>query len=276
MWKDTIKAEIKDILTNSPVIYKYVGCSKIVLKILKESKLQLSSPKNFNDPFDCYEKLITFEKISAADLERLTKKYANQFPDAIKKIEIGLKKSNFGEISEAYKKYGISNFISTVGITCFSRNYKHNLMWSHYGESHSGICLGFDLIELYSSLEKVPNSDKSLLKVNYESVFESKDFFQDGLSSIIHWLKTKSIYWIYEDEIRLLYTKLKLNDSGKKFIKISQKSFSEIIFGVNFPFDQNSELLDYISTNYPKIDLYKMQPTKNSFEIDRVKITLKN
>lgn len=45
MWKDNIKAEIKDILINSPVIYKYLGNPEIALKILQESKLQLSSPK---------------------------------------------------------------------------------------------------------------------------------------------------------------------------------------------------------------------------------------
>lgn len=145
-------------------------------------------------------------------------------------------------------------------------------MWSHYGKSHSGVCLGFNLIELYSSLEKIPNSDKALFKIDYKSVFESKDFFQDGLGSIIHWLKTKSIYWEYEDELRLLYTKLKLDDTGKKMIKIGPNSINEIIFGFNFSFDQNLELMNFLKINYPKIDLYKMQPEKNSYEIKRIKL----
>jgi hypothetical protein len=39
----------------------------------------------------------------------------------------------------------IGNFRRTTAILCFSRNWDNLLLWSHYGASHTGICLGFDI-----------------------------------------------------------------------------------------------------------------------------------
>ena len=30
-------------------------------------------------------------------------------------------------------------------ILCFSRNWDNLLLWSHYGDRHMGVCLGFDI-----------------------------------------------------------------------------------------------------------------------------------
>ena len=35
----------------------------------------------------------------------------------------------------------------TRAILCFSRNWDNLLLWSHYGDSHTGVCLGFDIAE---------------------------------------------------------------------------------------------------------------------------------
>lgn len=31
------------------------------------------------------------------------------------------------------------------GILCFSRSWSNPVQWSHYGEKHRGMCLGFDV-----------------------------------------------------------------------------------------------------------------------------------
>lgn len=272
MWKETIHSELTDILKNSPILYKFVGSPEVAKNILSNSQLQFSNPKNFNDPFDCYQSLMTFDKISRSDLEELKKKYANQFPKAIDDINIALSNSKANKILNAYKQVALPEIISRIGITCFSRNFKHNLMWSHYGKAHSGICIGFDIAKMYLSLEDIPENEKALLKINYKSFFESKDFFKDGIEAIIYWLKTKSVDWSYEDEVRLVYTKLDLDKDGKKLIKIGQESIKEIIFGFNFPVKENLTLIDYIRVNYPNTDIYQMRPLGNSFELTRENI----
>jgi len=269
MWEQTIFSELTDILKNSPILYKFVGSPEVAKKILSNSQLQFSNPKNFNDPFDCYPNLMTFDKISRSNLEELKLKYSNQFPEAIEKINVALTNSNTDSISNAYKQVALQKTISTIGITCFSREFSHNLMWSHYGKSHSGICLGFDIAKMYQSLENINEGNKALLKIDYESVFESKDFFKDGMESIIYWLKTKSIHWKYENEVRLIFTRLDLDEDGKRLIKIGQESFKEIIFGYNFSLKDNLNLINYIKGNYPNVDIYKMLPIKNSFELTK-------
>jgi len=34
---------------------------------------------------------------------------------------------------------------SKLGIFCASKSYMNTLLWSHYGDSHKGICLGFHI-----------------------------------------------------------------------------------------------------------------------------------
>ncbi|WP_172491201.1 MULTISPECIES: DUF2971 domain-containing protein [Serratia] len=38
----------------------------------------------------------------------------------------------------------IGDFIKTLGVFSASKNARNALFWSHYGNSHKGICLGFD------------------------------------------------------------------------------------------------------------------------------------
>src|SRR5712664_2095644 len=41
----------------------------------------------------------------------------------------------------------VGDFRARNGLLCSSRNGDNLLMWSHYGASHTGICLGFDIEE---------------------------------------------------------------------------------------------------------------------------------
>src|SRR5437879_3144630 len=37
--------------------------------------------------------------------------------------------------------------VTNNGVLCLSRSWNHILMWSHYGDKHKGICLGFDVLD---------------------------------------------------------------------------------------------------------------------------------
>src|SRR5690606_30132625 len=52
------------------------------------------------------------------------------------------------------------------GVTCFSKNCKNLLMWAHYANNHTGMCIGYDLVMLRDSIhDKSPES--CLLPVSY-------------------------------------------------------------------------------------------------------------
>ena len=49
-----------------------------------------------------------------------------------------------------------------TGLLCFSANWTDPVLWSHYGDRHRGVCLGFDLRR--KLLQRVLYEDKRLLK----------------------------------------------------------------------------------------------------------------
>jgi hypothetical protein len=82
------------------------------------------------------------------------------------------------------------------GVLCFSQDWCNPVLWSHYGEKHRGICLGFD----------VP--DELLVPVNYVSQLAkipiSGGTSKAQLAEILnkHFFRTKFIDWKYESEVR--------------------------------------------------------------------------
>ncbi|MFH4966540.1 DUF2971 domain-containing protein [Gaetbulibacter sp. M235] len=268
MSNNKILEDLKSIIEKSPIIYKYVS-AEIALKILLENKLKLTNPNKFNDPFDCYPGLISFSNIPPSHFEKLKKKYYRTHPELIKKIDQRNHFNSKSELSSIYEKIAFPQLSSKIGVTCFSQVSKDFLMWSHYAKSHSGICLGFDISKLYSSLEKVSESDRGLFKISYKKKFQTKDFFLDGSDSIFHLLKTKSKNWKYEREVRIIYTNLTLNKELERFISFGNESISEIIFGASFEDDKNPQLMNTISEKYDFSNKYRMKLKKNSFSLKR-------
>jgi hypothetical protein len=104
-------------------------------------------------------------------------------------------------------------------ITCFSESPNISLMWSHYAESHSGICVGFDKRILLNSL--------SLHKVSYNA--RVPVISNDALDTEKH-LKAftvKSKEWSYEKEWRAIYS------GSENFISFPKEALKYVFYGVN-------------------------------------------
>ena len=99
---------------------------------------------------------------------------------------------------EARKKFRSwrDDMASDYGFMCFSRNWHNPLLWSHYGDKHSGVCLGFDL------------SDEHLIDVIYTG---SRIQLPNGVLNqakgadqiMQRLLSAKYTDWAYEDEVRV-------------------------------------------------------------------------
>lgn len=85
------------------------------MKILWERRLKIARYKDVNDPFE----LIPFDR---------TETQTRAFWDAqVEKL-----------------------FAAQYGMICFSEDWRNTLMWSSYGDKHTGICLGFDVLRDYA------------------------------------------------------------------------------------------------------------------------------
>ena len=114
------------------------------------------------------------------------------------------------------------------GALCFSRRWRHPMLWSHYADKHRGICLGFDVPE------------KRAVRVAYTSKrieFDIERQLAKGTRDKklgLKLLTTKYEGWKYEDEVRFIVS-LDEPDShtGMYFCAFGrQLALKEVILGV--------------------------------------------
>src|SRR5271156_6827539 len=137
-------------------VYKFLD-AKFGMKSLAEKRLKISTVDDLNDPFE----LLPF---GIADK---TKRMA---------------------VNNARKIWGASH-----GMLCFSSDWSDPVIWAHYSDKHRGICLGFEIPDVYGT------------KVNYiDDRLPLPDRLQLGDAAA--WVITKFTNWSYEKEIRLFTT----------------------------------------------------------------------
>lgn len=88
-----------------------------------------------------------------------------------------------------------------LGFTCFSANWESPLMWAHYAESHTGVCLGIDIVEEDTIRKMVYESErlKGLFVANKPIAGASEE-------TLMKVLTTKYKQWEYENEWRAFAT----------------------------------------------------------------------
>ena len=137
---------------------------------------------------------------------------------------LGKKKSDFKarceeEIArfESISKNSIDTTKKDSLATCFSKDNKSILMWSHYGKSHTGVCIEYDRPESSDFVDVVYSKRRPKLKyaelVSYLSaitIIGEKDGYKMDdklIYSMVYPFIVKSIEWKYEKEVRCLITK---------------------------------------------------------------------
>ena len=162
--------------------YKFFKCSDYLWKSLEKQELSLSPPHSFNDPFDCpiYELLDNDE--TTAQLIR--KAYHDCLTVACFTTSNKEDDQNSDENVE--------------------EPYLNDLMWAHYADSHSGICIKYNLS--ISTLEKLLREEGrhvALQPIRYSSE-KLKEYSEvDSITSIDSFF-LKGDCWNYEKEFRLI------------------------------------------------------------------------
>lgn len=130
--------------------------------ILKERRLKLSRFHESNDPFEL--NLVDSSDATRREVVRMVESYHSR----------------------------------STGMICFGKTWGSPVMWAHYAEKHSGVCLGFAIEP--SVLSKVDYTDKKI-DVELGVHLPRGGLSVDLLNKI---LLTKSTSWEYEQEWRVL------------------------------------------------------------------------
>lgn len=142
------------------ILYKYSRINLNLINSLSDQYLFFSNPNNFNDPFDSNLNYLLDKKI-------LWSSGNSKLEDAIKTTK------------------------NRLGICCFSESHDNLHMWSHYADSHTGLCIGYDIdvIEEYFSKNSIGISAKRINYINTPLIYSNHGFYGLDENGIQHFYK---------------------------------------------------------------------------------------
>lgn len=185
-------------------LFKYCGINARTESLITGSQLLFSAPTKLNDPFEC-RPWLEFEHTDQQLVDGLTRQLRRQNPAqtahtaTANAVAIFLEgRHRNPEMWNTLRDDIIARIASEVGMLCLSEHNDSILMWSHYGENHSGLCLGFEskpYTEFFGAAQKVLYSDELPLIQSVNTLPE------DQVDKIF---LTKYSGWSYEDEWRII------------------------------------------------------------------------
>ncbi len=155
-----------------------------------------------------------------------------------------------------------ASYDGRTGLLCFSSNWTNPVLWSHYGEKHCGVCLGFNLPK--EKVQEVKYVDKRLL-VNLDRN-HSPWKLEKNLRDLLR--RTKSSYWGYESEHRFF---MRLTDAIAEghlhFWPISDDLLlQEVILGPQCELD-TGVVRKLVNTHHSGAVTFKARLAFKSFEV---------
>ena len=182
--------------------------------IITTNSMMFSSPKAFNDPFDCQLQPIIFP--SPVEVTQFLNRV---LPGAAPQIITNLANNAIANpLAFAQILESAINFDSK-GVLCLSQEPDNILLWSHYADNHYGVCLKFDILQDLDFFS-IP------LTVIYDQSYPVYNHMTQTNDIVTKMIKTKFDLWKYEKEIRIF-------KQNKNLYAFNKTALTEIIFGCN-------------------------------------------
>lgn len=256
-------------------LYHYQGANLQHLRdTLVNRRVHFSNPKNFNDPWDCnpyFEPAIDDPESRRKWGTRLDGFYKNLPGPLRAKLEAQWH-GNWWDNTELLRRT-IDQLTSWVRrltmerwrIYCLTPHGDSVLMWAHYAEKHTGICL-----ELDATIEQVGRA----LCVSYQDSFPilGPDDFNDTKALLDAVLLTKSNEWAYEDEYRMMARDAGVDPSfplttARDFLSLMPDVLTGIVAGCNADIGAIQALVDECR---PDIPVKRAVRRPNQYHLDIV------
>ena len=198
----------------------------------------------------------------------ITEKNINEilkFEDALDELQ-----KKIVEIKDGIYLPQFENFLSKLTISCFSASgWENALMWSHYANSYSGICVEYDFnkmedkIGLLFPVEYAQKRPTLLLKDFGIEIKEKEDQSPKiDLQMLVKYLLVKDKCWKYEEEWRIINIG---EPNTPKFIEVP--FIESVTFGVNIEPICKTLLLDICKDK--GIKCYNLVLSEEDFSMTR-------
>ena len=243
-------------------LYKYRHPDKRTLNLLRNGEIYFSSISQLNDPFEgSIPYVIDIKNLTYNDVFRKLYPFFKQRRPMIDNNRISQYIGDVYRNKENLTEYSVDHINETnisidksFGIFCLTTEKNNFLMWSHYSNSHKGICIGFNSGILYDAIGNY------IGKVEYKKELPKFEINDDAFYHKLLW--TKSDVWGYENEYRFIKFK-----SSQKKLKIPLECISDIIFGCNVDNKWKIKALKIISRKIPSARIFESELSRTKFEI---------
>ncbi|WP_083928505.1 DUF2971 domain-containing protein [Marinobacterium rhizophilum] len=278
-------------------VYRYRSFTSLTVDALVRDELFFSDPGAFNDPLDCQptveadsgleelreilsgliSRRIFSETASSLRKNKVKEESASQYASKLAQREAKdmLESITYYSTGPEYdcSREEAEIWLLTVeierellkrygkGVCCFSSVYDNPLLWSHYGDQHKGMCIGYNLTR---------NPEPRLYKVNYggsrivptslikRAIADGDKEARDLLDKYI--LLRKASPWRYEREWRLL---------GQRGLQDSPLRMIEITFGLRCSDAVKHSIVSALSNRDSAVKFYEMHEVRGSFKLSR-------
>ena len=224
--------------------FRFQKLQKHVLSSLVDSTLFFAAPPTLNDPHDCQI------NIAAA----ITRALQNTS---------GKRQALLREILRLDIIAQIQHDMPNMGVCCFSLKPNNSLMWSHYADSHKGVCLYYEIPTDFLAPNQILGWAPVIYRNNpltrwlVNEIDEDLEAAVASLEIMKRVLTMKSKAWSYEKEGRLLRRSSGLLEIPRQFLK-------QVIFGLNTPDADKRLLIKIVSTCYENVQFFKMIPDSDA------------
>jgi hypothetical protein len=230
--------------------------------VIVRSRFWLSSPLDFNDPFDTWAKVVFDGSIQEKRrrLDQVLKQHSLTWNNRQKQLRRTLSKPE--EFVAIIRKFYFET-IEKTGVYSFGGDPLSILMWSHYASNHRGLCLQFEAA-------KDPMTFIKAVTIKYSDKYPLWNWTTDfdvGLRII---LERKHSGWHYERESRII-----ISEATHQYIPFLPEALRSIIIGCCTPAKTVAKLRELIqersAAGFPTPKVY------SAFKHDsRYKLLLKN
>jgi hypothetical protein len=173
-------------------------------EILRTGRIFLSDASRFNDPWDCkpyfdftrlddpifYERQVQwFDRAQRKNAAYLSEEELRRRAARLRSDRQFLERMirDMATVSDVMERQ--------YRVYCLTTNPTSTLMWAHYTQNHTGICLGFHCHNHVFG---------SALRVEYSDTFPLIDLADEGTEALLLPFLAKSADWSYEEEYRLI------------------------------------------------------------------------
>jgi hypothetical protein len=247
------------------IFYKYRSLSgknrEHVRETIIDNTIYLASPSSFNDPFDCAPAFSP--SLTPDGAYALARRYlSRQHPKwAEEKLELAAEQfvaqtcgADMAVVAQGLRD-GYEQVRDWLALYCVSETCASALMWSHYADSHRGICIGFDSgVDIFAKAQPVTYSH---VRHTVDPVHDSDE------QRLANSLLLKSADWKYEKEWRYIDFQTL---PGK--YQLNSPAILQVVLGARISVLDESRVVGWIEQLEHKPELLRASISPNFFKVD--------